>query len=54
MTLRGWGFTFDMATGTNRTWYVGEDGVRRYMDDTPVENLNELSGDSGQLGVGDG
>lgn len=42
---RGFGFTFDMATGRNRTWYMGEDGVKHYMDepaaDEPVSNADE-------------
>jgi len=32
--VKGFGFTFE--NGGIRTWYVGEDGVKRYMDDTPV------------------
>lgn len=35
MTLRGFGFTF--VDGGVRVWYAGADGVRRYMDDTPVD-----------------
>ena len=30
--LRGFGFTYDMASGTSRTWYYGEDGVKRWAD----------------------
>ena len=49
MTLRGFGFTYDMATGTSRTWYYGEDGIKRWADnDQPVtdakpERTNEDS-----------
>ena len=47
MTLRGFGFTYDIATGRNRPFYYDEHGVKRYMDE--AESLNELSGNSGQL-----
>ena len=46
--LRGFGFTFDIATGRNRQWYVDEHGVRHYLDEQPA-SLNELSGESGQF-----
>jgi hypothetical protein len=28
---------FDPRTGTTRQWYVGADGVKRWMDDEPVD-----------------
>lgn len=27
MTLRGFGFTYDVQRGTSRQWYAGEDGM---------------------------
>ncbi len=37
-SLRGFGFTFDVATQRVRNWYMGRDGVQRWADDdTPVE-----------------
>lgn len=37
-SLRGFGFTFDVATGRARNWYMGPDGVQRWADDdTPVD-----------------
>ena len=38
MSLRGWGFEYDLATSRIRRWYVGADGVKRWAsDDTPCE-----------------
>ena len=38
MSLRGWGFEYDIATSRIRRWYVGADGVKRWAsDDTPCE-----------------
>jgi hypothetical protein len=36
-TLRGFGLMYDTRTGTTRQWYVGADGVKRWMDDEPVD-----------------
>jgi hypothetical protein len=36
-TLRGFGVMFDVRSGTTRQWYVGADGIKRWMDDTPVD-----------------
>ena len=35
--LRGFGFTFDIATGRNRQWYVDDHGVRHYLDEQEGE-----------------
>ena len=36
--LRGFGFTFDVATRRIRNWYVAEDGKKRWLDNNePVE-----------------
>ena len=49
MTLRGFGFTYDMATGTSRTWYYGEDGVKRWADnDQPVDTQPQDGGADGR------
>lgn len=40
MTLRGFGTLYDLQTGTSRLWYMGSDGIKRWMDnDQPVENM---------------
>lgn len=44
-TLRGFGTTFDLATGTARNWYVGADGIRRWADsDKPTEQARASLG----------
>lgn len=36
-TLRGFGITFDTASGACRNWYAGADGIQRWVDnDQPV------------------
>jgi hypothetical protein len=38
MTLRGFGITYDLQTGKARHWYMGSDGIKRWLDnDQPVE-----------------
>ena len=38
MSLRGFGFTFDVQTGRTRNWYIDPEGVKRWADDdSPVE-----------------
>jgi len=31
-TLRGFGFLFDIANATIRSWYIDKDGVKRWAD----------------------
>lgn len=31
-SLRGFGATFDLQSGTSRSWYVGRDGIERWAD----------------------
>ncbi len=31
MSLRGFGFTFDLKSGAQRQWYAGADGVQRWL-----------------------
>jgi hypothetical protein len=39
MSLRGFGFMFDLQTGQSRKWYVPSDGIKRWADnDKPVED----------------
>lgn len=36
-SLRGFGFTFDVASGRVRNWYLDAEGVKRWADnDKPV------------------
>lgn len=36
--MRGFGTTFTFPGGRARSWYVGEDGVKRWADtDSPVD-----------------
>ena len=39
--MRGWGFTYDIATGRNRPFYYDENGVRRYMDEQQAEPVSD-------------
>lgn len=37
-SLRGFGMTMDIERGIIRHWYVGKDGVKRWVDNNePVE-----------------
>jgi hypothetical protein len=39
MSLRGFGFSLDIKTGTTRHWYLDSLGVKRWVyDDTIVDN----------------
>jgi hypothetical protein len=39
MSLRGFGFSLDIQTGTTRHWYLDSLGVKRWVyDDTIVDN----------------
>jgi hypothetical protein len=35
-SLRGFGTTFELRSGTSRGWYVGRDGVRRFVDNGQI------------------
>ena len=36
--IRGFGFTFNPETGACRNWYVGDDGIKRWLDNgQPVD-----------------
>jgi len=48
--LRGFGFVFKVGAGTTRSWYAGQDGVRRWTDndqpmDTPAPDRPVPMGD---------
>ncbi len=36
--MRGFGMLFDLERGTNRKWFVGDDGIKRWVDNNdPVK-----------------
>ena len=42
--LRGFGLTFDVASGKTRNWYAGCDGVRRWVhNDEPADTLPQIA-----------
>jgi hypothetical protein len=44
MSLRGFGFCFDIKTGVTRSWYVDSAGVKRWVqDDTIVDQTDNTS-----------
>lgn len=47
MTLRGFGFMYDLQTGFSRKWYCPADGIKRWADnDQPVEPREKLDTES--------
>lgn len=44
--MRGFGFTFDIASQGLRQWYMGEDGVKRWLySDEPCSVVERLDAD---------
>lgn len=42
--LRGFGFVYDVTTGTKRFWYIDKDGIKRWNDnDKPVTEQLETT-----------
>ena len=42
--LRGFGFCFDVASGTARHWYASHDGLRRWVhNDQPADTLPDIA-----------
>ena len=47
--MRGFGFEMDVPSGAVRYWYIGDDGIKRWvMGDKPVDEKSESEAKNGR------